>query len=162
MPTISLIGVKACTPSPDGDQVHVTFATKYTGDYKLAFTRECREQLLAALGVPPATPSPAPATSPSAPPATATSPSAPASSPSLPPTAKAAEPPDRVPVHVPTKWHVGADLKLHDVVLLVLELKAEAQRVYALDGEAAKQMAGALARSVDAVLAHKQAKQAKS
>jgi hypothetical protein len=153
MPTISLIGVQNSALSQEDDLVHVTFATQYTGDYKLAFTRECREQLLAAFGAAPAVIASA------RPPIAAPAAAPPAAAPASPP--DAVLPLGQVQVQVPKKWAVTAELKVHDVVLLLFDPKTEGQKVYALGAEAAKQMAGSLAQSADAVLAHKQAKQAR-
>jgi hypothetical protein len=52
MPTISLTELKSAAPS--AEELRLTFATKYAGDYTLTLTPQCHDQLVAALGVAPA------------------------------------------------------------------------------------------------------------
>jgi hypothetical protein len=51
MPTISLTELKSAAPS--AEELRLTFATRYAGDYTLSLTPQCREQLAAALGTAP-------------------------------------------------------------------------------------------------------------
>lgn len=59
-------------------------------------------------------------------------------------------------VVVPRNWAVTADLKMHDLVLLVFNRQSPAQTAYGLDPAAAKGMAEGLVKNADVVLKKKQ------
>jgi hypothetical protein len=155
MPGISINGIKSCKLSANGAEVHITFATRYSGDFEIAMPLACRDELIALLapgGAPqPAQPAQtAPAPAPAAAPAKAPAPATPS----------AAEPakPGQISVSVPKKWAVTADTTIHDVVLLLFNPNMDKQTGYALGPEAAKEMAVGLVKNADTVLAHKSAK----
>ena len=62
---------------------------------------------------------------------------------------------DQVQVTAPKTWLVAADLKIHDVVLVIFNHQTGAQAGYALEATAAKEMAHALVKNADAVLKKK-------
>jgi hypothetical protein len=59
-------------------------------------------------------------------------------------------------VVVPKDWAVAADLKVHDLVLLIFNRQSAARTAYALDPVAAKGMAEGLVKNADVVLKKKQ------
>lgn len=59
-------------------------------------------------------------------------------------------------VAVPRNWAVTADVKMHDLVLLVFNRQTPAQTAYGLDPAAAKGMAEGLLKNADVVLKKKQ------
>jgi len=162
MPGISINGIKSCKLSANGTEVHITFISRYSGDFEVSMPLACRDELLAMLTAnsaarpsPPAAPAAAPRT---VSPATAVPapPARPITSP-----APAPEPPAKpgqISVSVPKKWAVTADTTVHDVVLLLFNPNMEKQTGYALGPEAAKEMAVGLVKNADTVLAHKSSK----
>jgi hypothetical protein len=151
MPGISINSIKSCTMSENGADIHITFVSKYSGDFAVTMPVACRDQLLALLGPGDGTPHPgAPAPAP-VPVAKAPAPAAPAAS-------EPAAKPGQVSVSVPKKWAVTADTAVHDVVLLLFNPNMEKQTGYALGPEAAKEMAIGLVKNADLVLTHKSSK----
>jgi hypothetical protein len=154
MPGISINSIKSCKLSANGAEVHITFASRYSGDFEISMPLACRDELIALLapgGAPkPAQPAPTPAPAPAAAPAQAPAPAA----------ASKTEPakPGQISVTVPKKWAVTADTTIHDVVLLLFNPNMDKQTGYALGPEAAKEMAVGLVKNADTVLAHKSAK----
>jgi len=67
----------------------------------------------------------------------------------------ATDPKDQLQISAPKTWLVTADLKIHDVVLVIFNRQTAAQSGYALDANAAKQMAEGLIKNADAVLKKK-------
>jgi hypothetical protein len=65
--------------------------------------------------------------------------------------------PGQVTARMPKKWMVTADVQKHGVVLLIFDPQMPSQAGYALNGEAAKELATGLAKNAEAILAHKAA-----
>jgi hypothetical protein len=151
MPGISINGIKSCKLSANGAEVHITFATRYSGDFEISMPLACRDELIALLA-PGGAPKPAPAA-----PVAAPAPAAPAPVPTAPSKTEPAKP-GQISVTVPKKWAVTADTTIHDVVLLLFNPNMDKQTGYALGPEAAKEMAVGLVKNADTVLAHKSAK----
>jgi hypothetical protein len=154
MPGISINSIKSCRISDNGANVHITFVSRYSGDFEVTMPIACRDELLAMLGAghaapasppPPVQPKPAP-TAAAAPPRAAPAP------------APADDKPGQISVSVPKKWAVTADTAVHDVVLLLFNPNMEKQSGYALGPDAAKEMAVGLVKNADLVLAHKASK----
>jgi hypothetical protein len=163
MPGISINGVKSCKLSASGTEVHITFVSRYSGDFEVSMPLACRDELLALLtangATRPSQPS-APAAAPAMPPARPIAATAPPARPIESP-APAPEPPAKpgqISVSVPKKWAVTADTSVHDVVLLLFNPNMDKQTGYALGPEAAKEMAIGLVKNADTVLAHKSSK----
>jgi len=160
MPGISINGIKSCRLSANGTEVHITFISRYSGDFEVSMPLACRDELLALL-TSNAAARPSPPSAPAAAPRTAAAPMpAPAARPIASP-APAPEPPAKpgqISVSVPKKWAVTADTSVHDVVLLLFNPNMEKQTGYALGPEAAKEMAVGLVKNAETVLAHKSSK----
>jgi hypothetical protein len=138
---IRIAAVKTATLSDDGKEVVVATSGKYIGDLELRFARECLDDLINSLtrarGVMyPAIPAGA------APAATA----APA------PDQGGRGNPDAVHFEVPRNFTITADRSGRNLVLLILNHRLEGQAGYALSPDAARQVAGALTKSADALL----------
>jgi hypothetical protein len=157
MPGISINSIKSCKLSANGAEVHITFASRYSGDFEISMPLACRDELIALLapGTAPRPVQAAPAAAPPAPAPAAAPPKAPA--PAAPSTTEPAKP-GQISVTVPKKWAVTADTTIHDVVLLLFNPNMDKQTGYALGPEAAKEMAVGLVKNADTVLAHKSAK----
>ena len=143
---IRIAEVKSSSLSDDGKEVIIGGSGKYIGDVELRFTRECLDDLIGALlrakgGVGPATNS-APVRNETA-----------ASTPK--PNGGGAAHPDTVRIEIPKNFTVTADTTGRGLVLLILNHRLENQEGYALSPDAAKQVAGGLMKSADAVLAQK-------
>lgn len=149
MPGISINSIKSCRLSANGAEVHITFASRYSGDFEISMPLACRDELIALLA-PGGTPRPASA-------APMAAPAAPVPAPAAPSKTEPAKP-GQISVTVPKKWAVTADTTIHDVVLLLFNPNMDKQTGYALGPEAAKEMAVGLVKNADTVLAHKSAK----
>jgi len=147
MAGISINGIKSCKVSANGTEVHITFVTRYSGDFEVSMPLACRDELIALLA-PGGAPRPSQPAAPVAQPQPA--PAAPAN--------EAPTQPGQISVSVPKKWAVTADTTVHDVVLLLFNPNMEKQSGYALGPEAAKEMAVGLVKNADIVLTHKAAK----
>jgi hypothetical protein len=136
---IRIAAVKTATLSDDGKEVVVATSGKYTGDLELRFARECLDDLINSLtrarGVMyPAIPAGAAATA------------APA------PDQGDRGNPDAVRFEVPKNFTITADRSGRNLILLILNHRLEGQAGYALSPDAARQVAGALTKSADALL----------
>src|SRR5262249_33601191 len=49
MPGISINGIKSCRLSANGTEVHITFISRYSGDFEVSMPLACRDELLALL-----------------------------------------------------------------------------------------------------------------
>jgi hypothetical protein len=157
MATYTILAVKAHTVSDDGADVKVTLATKHVGDMTLSMPADCLSELISAL-------SQAKAAIPSkqlktATPAKQTIPAAPSPQTKTAIASKGGKDLNQVTITVPKKFMVGADLRVHDVVLLIFDQQTESQTGYALNADAAKQMAVGLVKNADAVLTKKAGKE---
>jgi hypothetical protein len=163
MPKFSVTNLKGQTLSDDGNEVVLTFATKYIGDMDVTMPLSCVDELVAALHrtKPDALQGmreTAPATQ-----GNGTAPDAPKAAAASPPPQDGTVPgapavPGQLRVTMPKTWLVTADVKTHGVVLLVFNHQEETRVGYALNGVAAKEMATGLVKNAEVVLAHKQAK----
>jgi hypothetical protein len=143
---IRIAEVKTSGLSDDRKEVIIGGSGKYIGDVELRFARECLDDLIEALlrakGV--------------------LGPSA--NSARVPDAAAAAAPrrnggagahPDQVRIEIPKNFTVTADTTGRGLVLLILNHRLENQEGFGLSPDAAKQVAGGLMKSADAVLALK-------
>ena len=142
---IRIAEVKSSSLSDDKKEVIVGGSGKYIGDVELRFARECLDDLIEALvrakgGLGPS------ANSAVVPSATA----APA-----PERNGAGANPDQIRFEIPKNFTVAADTSGRGLVLLILNHRLQNQEGYALSPDAAKQVAGGLTKSADAVLALK-------
>jgi hypothetical protein len=143
---IRIAEVKSSSVSDDKKEVIVGGSGKYIGDVELRFARECLDDLIDALvrakgGLGPS-----------------------ASSASVPSVTAASRPernggvganPDQIRFEIPKNFTVTADTSGRGLVLLILNHRLENQEGYALSPDAARQVAGGLTKSADAVLALK-------
>ena len=143
---IRISEVKSSGLSDDKREVIVGGSGKYVGDVELRFARECLDDLIDALvrakgGLGLTT-----------------------SSTSVAELAAAPEPkrkggaganPNEIRFEIPKNFTVTADTSGRGLVLLILNHRLENQEGYALSPDAAKQVAGGLTKSADAVLALK-------
>jgi len=142
---IRIAEVKSSSLSDDKKEVIVGGSGKYIGDVELRFARECLDDLMdalvrakGALGsansavVPSATAAPTPKRN-----------------------GGAGANPDEIRFEVPKNFTVTADTSGRGLVLLILNHRLENQEGYALSPDAAKQVAGGLTKSANAVLALK-------
>ncbi|WP_029586053.1 hypothetical protein [Bradyrhizobium sp. URHD0069] len=143
---IRIAEVKSSTLSDDKKEVIVGGSGKYIGDVELRFARECLDDLIDAL-------------------VRAKGALEPSVNPGLAPSVVAvptpkrngvARPnPDEIRFEIPKNFTVTADTSGRRLVLLILNHRLENQEGYALSPDAAKQVAGGLTKSADAVLAVK-------
>jgi hypothetical protein len=143
---IRIAEVKSSSVSDDKKEVIIGGAGKYIGDVELRFARECLDNLIDALvrakdalepsanaaGVPSVTAAPAPK-----------------------PNGGADASPGQIRFEIPKNFTVTADTSGRGLVLLILNHRLENQEGFALSPDAAKQVAGGLTKSADAVLALK-------
>jgi hypothetical protein len=142
---IRISEVKSSSLSDDKKEIIIGGSGKYTGDVELRFARECLDDLIEALvrakgGVGPATNS--------APVRNETAASTPRRN-------GGAATPDQIRIEIPKNFTVTADTSGRGLVLLILNHRLENQEGYGLSPDAAKQVAGGLMKSADAVLALK-------
>ena len=138
--------VKSSSLSDDKKEVIVGGAGKYIGDVELRFARECLDDLIDAL-------------------LRAKAAFAPAANSAVDPNVTAAPRPERnggaganpdqIRFEIPKNFTVTADTSGRGLVLLILNHRLQNQEGYALSPDAAKQVAGGLTKSAEAVLALK-------
>jgi len=143
---IRIAEVKSSHLSDDKKEVIVGGSGKYIGDVELRFARECLDSLIDALvrakgGLEPS------ANSASVPGATA--------APVPQRNGGASTSPDQIRFEIPKNFTVTADTSGRGLVLLILNHRLQNQEGYALSPDAAKQVAGGLTKSAEAVLALK-------
>jgi hypothetical protein len=141
---IRIAEVKSSSLADDKKDVIVGGYGKYIGDVELRFARECLDDLIEALVRAKGALEPS-ANSASVPSVTA----APAPERNGGPGAN----PDHIRFEIPKNFTVTADTSGRGLVLLILNHRLEKQEGFALSPEAAKQVAGGLTKSADAVLA---------
>src|SRR5260221_9903009 len=138
--------VKSSSLSDDKKEVIIGGSGKYIGDVELRFARECLDDLIEALA--------------QAKGALGAS----ANSAVVPSAAAASTPgrnggaggnPDQIRFEIPKNFTVTADTSGRGLVLLILNHRLKNQEGYALSPDAAKQVAGGLTKSAEAVLALK-------
>jgi hypothetical protein len=143
---IRIAEVKSSRLSDDKQEIIVGGSGKYIGDVELRFARECLDNLIDALlrakGAlePSADSSLGPKVS------AVTAPKR---------NGGAGASPDEIRFQIPKNFTVTADTSGRGLVLLILNHRLENQEGYALSPDAAKQVAGGLMKSADAVLAPK-------
>ena len=143
---IRIAEVKSSSLSDDKKEVIVGGSGKYIGDVELRFARECLDDLMYALARAKDAFEPA-ANSPSVPSATA--------APTPERNGGAGANPDEIRFEIPKNFTVTADTSGRGLVLLILNHRLQNQEGYALSPDAAKQVAGGLTKSAEAVLALK-------
>src|SRR5258708_36254485 len=137
--------VKASSLSDDKKEVIIGGSGKYVGDVELRFARESLDDLIEAL---------AKAKGALGPSANSAVPSA-AAAPTPGRNGGAGANPDQIRFEIPKNFTVTADTSGRGLVLLILNHRLQNQGGYALSPDAAKQVAGGLTKSADAVLALK-------
>ena len=138
--------VKSSSLSDDKKEVIIGGSGKYIGDVELRFARECLDDLIAALAQAKG------ALGPSA--NSAAVPGA-AAAPTPERNGGAGANPDEIRFEIPKNFTVTADTSGTGLVLLILNHRLENQEGFALSPDAAKQVAGGLTKSAEAVLALK-------
>jgi hypothetical protein len=143
---IRISEVKSSGLSDDKREVIVGGSGKYVGDVELRFARECLDDLIDALvrakgGLGLTT--------------SYTSVAEVAATPEPKRKGGAGANPNEIRFEIPKNFTVTADTSGRGLVLLILNHRLENQEGYALSPDAAKQVAGGLVKSADAVLALK-------
>ncbi|MDN5005271.1 hypothetical protein ACFQZO_30905 [Bradyrhizobium sp. GCM10027634] len=148
--------MSSATMSDDGKEFVVHTTGKYTGALELRFASDCVDNLIAALtsargGTQPAAsngplPTAAPAVVPN-----------PDGAGVVAPGARGANNPDEVKFEIPRNCTISADNSGRGLVLFILNHRLERQAGYAFSPDAAKQLAGGLTKSADALLAQQAA-----
>ena len=138
---IRISAVRASRLSDNKKEVIVDSTGKYTGELELRIDCECVDDFIRALvkarGVLPATASTAPVAAAGAPP-TINGP-------------QVSKNPGEVRFEIPRNFTVTADTSGRGLVLLIVNHRHERQAGYALSPDAAKQVAGGLSKSADAL-----------
>jgi hypothetical protein len=142
---IRIAAVKTASLSDDKKEVIVATSGKYTGDMELRFAHECLDDLIDSLirarnVMQPAAPIGSAARQAVAP-----------------VTEKGSGNPDEVRFELPKNLTITADTSGRGLILFILNHRLEGQVGYALSPDAAKQVAGGLTKSADALLSLKQA-----
>ncbi len=141
---IRIAEVKSARLSDDKREFIVDGSGKFIGDIELKFARECLDPLIDALNFAKSSFGPSATVIPlNVPPAP------------VPKQNGGADNPDQVRFEIPKNFTITADTSGRGLVLLILNHRMENQSGYALSPDAAKQVAGGLSKSADAVLAQK-------
>jgi len=143
---IRIAEVKSSRLSEDRKEVIVGGSGKYIGDIELRFARECLDELIDALVRAKGSLGPSANSAPVTNGAAALAPRR---------NAGAGVNPDKIRIEIPKNFTVTADTSGRGLVLLILNHRLENQEGFALSPDAAKQVAGGLTKSADAVLALK-------
>jgi hypothetical protein len=152
---IRIAEVKSSSLSDDKKEVIVGGYGKYIGDVELRFARECLDDLIEALVRAKGALEPS-ANSASVPSATAVpTPERNGGAPAPERNGGPGANPDQIRFEIPKNFTITADTSGRGLVLLILNHRLEKQEGYALSPDAAKQVAGGLTKSADAVLALK-------
>ena len=136
--------VKSSGLSDDGKEIIIGGGGKYIGHIELRFARECLDDLIDALMRAKS------ALEPSVNSVVARSAAAVPT-----PERAAGSNPDEIRFEIPKNFTVTADRNGRGLVLLILNHRLENQAGYALTPDAARQVAGGMTKSADAVLALK-------
>jgi hypothetical protein len=142
---IRIAEVKSSSLSDDKKEIIVGGRGKYIGDLELRFARECLDDLIDALVRAKGALGPADA---AAVPSVAAVPAAKRNGDATPN-------PNEIKFEIPKNFAVTADTSGRGLVLLILNHRLQNQEGFALSPEAAKQVAGGLTKSAEAVLASK-------
>lgn len=156
--------VKSSKLSDDGKEIIVASLGKYTGELELRFARECLDPLLQLLMQARATLDPSverPVAATIERPAAASAPLPVAEAAAAPIDARSSNP-EEVRFEIPKNMTVTADSSGRGLVLVIMNHRLASQTGYALAPDAAKQVAGALIKSADALQALKQSATATS
>jgi hypothetical protein len=154
---IRINGVKSWRLSEDKKEVIVASTGKYTGDLELRLACECIDDLINALTKaraivqPAVVSSAAPAVSYAAP--SAANRAVHTEADALP----AVNNPDEVRFDIPRNCTITADTSGRGLVLFIVNHKLDRQAGYAFSPDAARQLAGGLVKSADALLSSKPA-----
>jgi hypothetical protein len=142
---IRISEVKSSRLSDDKKELIVFSSGKYTGALELRFASDCLDDLIDALtqAKNELQPSAGSAAVPG--------------SPIVPSSRSSGGNPDQVRFEVPKNFTVTADTSGRGLVLFIINHRLENQAGYALAPDAAKQVAGGLTKSADALLSPKQA-----
>jgi hypothetical protein len=141
---IGISAVKASRLSDDKKEVIVASTGKYTGELELRFACECVDDLIRALVGARRTLQPSNA-------GTATPVVATAGAPPKTNGPQVSKNPDEVRFEIPRNFTVTADTSGRGLVLLIANHRLDRQAGYALSPDAAKQLAGGLLKSAEAV-----------
>jgi hypothetical protein len=139
---IRIAEVKSSSLSEDKKEVIIGGYGKYIGDVELRFARECLDDLMGAL---------VRAKSALGPSANSGLVSNDAGIPAPERNGSADANPDQINFRIPKNFTVTADTSGRRLVLLILNHRMENQEGFALSPDAAKQVAGGLTKSADAV-----------
>jgi hypothetical protein len=143
---IDAIDFRADSYTPDGKNVIVSLATKYSAEPRLyALPVACLYSFITDLQK---LKSPSP-TQPA---------DAPAPQTKSPPTQAAAKDSNRIEIAVPKKWMLRSGLPDHPFVLMVFDPQTEKQAGFALSAASAKEMAAGLVKYADALASHEAVK----
>jgi hypothetical protein len=145
---IRIAEVKSSSLSDDKKEVIVGGRGKYIGDLELRFARECLDDLIDALVL-----AKGALLGPSA--DAAAVPGVAAAVPAAKRNGDATPNPNEIKFEIPKNFAVTADTSGRGLVLLILNHRLQNQEGYALSPDAAKQVAGGLTKSAEAVLASK-------
>jgi hypothetical protein len=140
---IRISAVKSAHPSDDKKEVIVASVSKYSGELELRVASECVDDLIRALVKARGLLQP-----------TTASTAAPAAVASALPTTngpQVSKNPDEVRFEIPRNFMVTADTSGRGLVLLIVNHRLERQAGYALSADAAKQLAGGLSKSAEAL-----------
>ena len=141
--------------SDDNKEVIVASTGKYTGDLELRFALECVDQLIDLLKQARGASGPEAQPSPTLDAAVSGSSAAFAPQPGTDLKVAAKTNPDEVRFEIPKNFTVTADTSGRGLVLMIVNHRLENQNGYAFSPDAARQVAGGLTKSADAVLAMK-------
>ena len=145
---IRITEVKSSSLSDDQKEILLAITSKYTGDLELRFARGCLDDAIDALNrardllQPKASP--------------AVQPSVAAAGVPKESGGQSGGNPDEVRFEMPKNFTITADTSGRGLVLFIFNHRLAGQTGYALSPDAAKQMAGGLTKSADALLARKQ------
>jgi hypothetical protein len=142
---IRISEVKSSRLSDDKKELIVSSSGKYTGALELRFASECLDDLIDALTLAKNELQPSAGSA------------AVPRSPIVPSSRSSGGNPDQVRFEVPKNFTVTADTSGRGLVLFIVNHRLENQAGYALAPDAAKQVAGGLTKSADALLSPKQA-----
>jgi len=140
---IRISKVNSSALSADKKELVVSSTGKYTGALELRFEVDCLDDLMSALTQAKGS------LQTSAAPAAATAPPPPGN-------AAVSRNPDEIRFEVPKNFTVTADTSGRGLVLFIVNHRLENQAGYALTPDAAKQVAGGLTKSADAILSQVQ------
>ncbi|MHC2620521.1 hypothetical protein ACVIW2_002553 [Bradyrhizobium huanghuaihaiense] len=149
---IRIAAVSSATMSDDKKEFIVQTTGKYTGALELRFASDCVDDLIAVLTKVRGGAQPAASKGGAALAAEAAAPGAEAAAQTKPGATGNA---DEVRFEIPKNCTISADTSGRGLVLFILNHRLESQAGYAFSPDAAKQLAGGLTKSADALLAQR-------